>query len=152
MQAASRSHRMEAWRSSGKGDRSWGQQMAAIWTEAKARHCWEAACAELSGHAPLEKFSGCPALCLLEYDAVGAGSPLFVSIQACRHRPGSAQPAHRAGILACWGRHMHCCDASHRQDRACDTRLFLPFRTARAAVSVASRDLAPNVCLLGSSM
>lgn len=39
-QAAGRSHRMEEWRSSGKGgSEPWGLEMAAIWTEAKARHC-----------------------------------------------------------------------------------------------------------------
>lgn len=94
------------------------------------------ASAELSGDPPRwRSLSGC----LLEYDAVGAGSPLFVSMTARLDRNNSPQSVRRARALADEERHMHRCEASPRHEARALSYL-------RAAVSVASRDLALSVC------
>lgn len=71
------------------------------------------ASAELSGDPPRwRSLSGC----LLEYDAVGAGSPLFVSMTARLDRNNSPQSVRCARVLADEERHMHCFDASQRHE------------------------------------
>lgn len=72
MQAAGRSHEMEEWRSSGKKrDRSLGTGNGGDLDRSKSPSLPVRNGRERP--APLEKFSGC----LLESDAVGAGSVLF---------------------------------------------------------------------------